>query len=75
MSTQVPRPIFVDYFSLFTTWCHSVIVDDGRLSSVGNDGFKCSVGENTILSETGDASVTESSDIPTLDCRSSGDKV
>ena len=74
MSTQVPRPIFVEYFSPFAPWCNSVIVDDGCLSNVGTDGSECSVGENTILSETGDASATESSDVPTLDSGSSRDK-
>ena len=72
--TQVPRPMFVDYFSPFAPWCYSVILDYGSLLTVGNDGFECSVGENTILSEIGDASATESSDVPTLDSGSSSDK-
>ena len=54
MTTQVSRPMFVNYFFLFAPWCNSVIVDDGWLSTVGNDGSECSVGENTVLSETGD---------------------
>ena len=66
--------MFVHYFSLFAPSCDSVIVDDGCLSTVGNDSSECSVGKNTILRETGDASATESSDVPTLDSGSSGDK-
>ena len=71
MSTQVPPPIFVHYFSPFAPRCDSVIVDDGCLSTVGNRGSECSVGENTILSETGDAFATESSDVSKLDSGSS----
>ena len=74
MSTQVPRPMFGNYFCAFAPWCNSVIVDDGCLLTVGNDGSKCPVDENTILSETGDASATESSNVLTLDSRSSGYK-
>ena len=42
--------------------------------TVGNDGCECSVGENTILRKTGDASATQSSNVPALDSGSSGDK-
>ena len=64
----------VDYFPPFATWCYSVIVVDGCLSTVGNNGSKCSVGKNTILSETGHMSATESSNVPMLDSESSTDK-
>ena len=74
MSNPVPRPMFVDDFSPFAPCCESVIVDDGWLSPVGNNGFECSVGENTILSKIADASATESSDVPMLDSGSSSDK-
>ena len=42
--------------------------------TVGNDGSECSVSKNTILSDRGDASGTESSNVPMLDSGSSGDK-
>ena len=71
MSAQVPRPMFVDYLSLFPPWCVLVIVDNGCASAFSNDGSQCSVGENTTLSETEDASVTESSNVLTLDAVSS----
>ena len=74
MSTQVPWPMFVDYFSPFALCCDSGIKDDSCQLIVGNDGFECSVGANTILSEAGDTSVTESSNEPTQDCESSNDK-
>ena len=64
--------MFVIYFSMFTVWCNSVIVDDGCLSTTGNNVSKCSVGKNTILSKTGDTSATESSDVPILNSGSSG---
>ena len=67
MSTQVPYPVFVYYLSPFAPWYDSVIVDDGCLSTVGNEGSKCSVGENTALNETGDASATMASNLTTLD--------
>ena len=66
--------MFVAYVSPFTPWCDAIVPDDCSPLNVGNDASKCSVGENTILSETGDASATESSNVPTLDSRSSGDK-
>ena len=53
--TQVPPLMFVVYFSPFAPECYAIIVDDSCLSTVGIDGSKCSVGENTILRETGDA--------------------
>ena len=74
MSTQVLRPMFVDYFSLFAPYCDAVIVDDGCLSTVGIDGSECSGGENTVPSERGNASGTESCNLFTLQSRSSGDK-
>ena len=67
MLIQVPWPMFVDYISPFGPWCHSVIVDTCCLLTVGNNGFECSVDENTVFSETGDTSTTESSDILILD--------
>ena len=72
MSTQVPRPMFVDNFSVFATWFDSVIKDDSCRLTVSNDGSWCSVGKMTALSETGDAYTTESSDVPTLDSVSPG---
>ena len=74
MSPQVPRPMFVDCFSTLAPWYDSVIVDDAGLSTVGNDGSECSVGDNTILTVIGDASVTGSSDVALLHSRSSSDK-
>ena len=74
MLPQVPQPMFVDYFSAFTSACDSVISDDSCLSTADSDGSNSSVGENIILSETGEASGTESSNVPILDCRSSNDK-
>ena len=74
MSTQVLWPMFVYYFSPFAPWCNSFIIDDGCLLTVGNDGSECSVSENTVRSVTGEVFVTESSDVPTLDSGSSGDK-
>ena len=74
MLSHVPRPMFVDYFSSFAPWCHTVIVDKGCQSTVGNDGFKCSVAKNTIVSETGDESAIECSDVHMLDSGSSGNK-
>ena len=74
MLTQVPLPMFLDYFSLLAPWYDSVIVDAGCLLTVGNNGFMCSVGDNTVLSETGDTTATESSDVSTLDSGSSGNK-
>ena len=74
MSIQVPWPRFIDYFPPFVPWCDSVIVDDACPSTVGNDVSVYSVGENTIVSETGDVFVTVSSDVATLDSASAGDK-
>jgi hypothetical protein len=75
MSAEGPRLMFVDYFSPFAPWCDTPVDDNGDcLSTVGCDGSECSVGENTVLSETGDASGTGSSDVLTLDSGSSGDK-
>ena len=74
MLTQVPRAMFVTYFSLFAPWCDSVIKDDSCLLTVGNDGSECSVDENTILSEIADASATESSNVLIVDSGSSRDK-
>ena len=42
--------------------------------TVGNDGSECSVSENTVLSQTENTSVTDSSDVPTLDSESSSSK-
>ena len=67
MSTPVPWPMLVDYFSPFTSWCDSVLVNDCCLLTVGNDGSMCSVSENTALSETGDVSASASSNVPILD--------
>ena len=66
MLTHVPRAIFLAYFSTFAPWCDSFIVDHSSLSTVGNVGYELSVSKNTILRETGEVSVTESSDVPTL---------
>ena len=66
--------MFVDYFSPFAPWCNSVIVDDSCLLPVGNDCSECSVGVNTILSETIDMSGTVCSDVPLRDSGSSGSK-
>ena len=66
--------MFVAYVSPFTPWCDAIVPDDCSPLNVGNDASKCSVGENTILSETGDASATESSNVPMLDCGSSGNR-
>ena len=66
MSTLVPLPIFVDYFSPFAPMYDSIMVDDSCQSIVGNDTTKCSVGKNNILSKTRDASVTKSSNVPTM---------
>ena len=74
MSTPVPRPIFVDNFSAFAPWCNSVSVDVGCLLTVGNECSECSVGGNAVLSETADASATESSNVPTLDSGSSSNQ-
>ena len=74
MLTQVPRPMFVDYFSAFAPWCDSGTVDNGCLSTVVNDGSKCSLSKNAVRSETRDASSTESSDVPMLESASSCDK-
>ena len=74
MPTQVPWLMLVTYFAPFALWCDSVIVDNGCLLTVGNDCYGSSVGENFILSETGDVSVTKSSNVPMLDSESSGYK-
>ena len=66
--------MFVNYFSLFGSCCNSVIIDNHCLSSVGNNGFDCSVAENTIFSDTGDALIRKSFDVPTLDCGSSSNQ-
>ena len=66
--------MFVDYFFPFAPYCDCVIVDNGCLSTVGNDGSKCSVSKNTILRKIGDVSATESSNVPALDSAFSGDK-
>ena len=66
--------MFVDNFSAFSPSCNSVIVDDSILSTLGNDGSKCSVSKNTILRKPGDTSVTESSNVLMLDSGSCGDK-
>ena len=50
------------------------MVDDGCLSTVGTDGSLYSVGGNTIVNETGDASVTASFNVPLLNSRSSSNK-
>ena len=74
MSPQVPGPMFDDYFSALASCCNSVIIDDGCLSTVGNDGSDCYVGQNSILRETGDMHATESSNVPTLDSGSCSNK-
>ena len=74
MSTQVPSLMFVAYLSPFASWCVSITCDDSGLSTIGNDGCKCSVVENTILSQTEDMYVTKSSDVLMLDSESSGNK-
>ena len=74
MSTQFSRPMFVNSFSLFAPWCEPSITDDSCLFPIGDNATEFSVGENTILSETGDASISESSDVPTLDSASVGHK-
>ena len=51
------------------------MVHNSCLSTIGNDGFECSVGKNSILTETGDTSTTKSSDIPGLDSGSSSNKI
>ena len=66
--------MFVDYFSTFTAWCNSVIIDNCCLFTVGNDNSKCCVGENTVLNEVGDVSTTVSFDIPAVDSAFSNDK-
>ena len=71
MSTQVSRPMFVNYYSLFAPRCYPVIVDNSGLSNLVNDGSECSVGKNTIFIEAGDASATVSSDVLALDSGSS----
>ena len=58
----------------FTPYCDSFIKDDSCLSTVANAGPKCSVGEHTILSKTGDGSATKSFYVPTLDSATSDDK-
>ena len=74
MLTPIPQPIFVHYFSLFAPWCHSVVKDGSCLSTVGNDGYKCSVSTNTILSKRRHSFVTKSSNGPTQDSKSSDNK-
>ena len=74
MWTEVPRSICVDYLSLFAPCYDYVIIDDGCPSTVDNNGCEGSVGETTMLTEIGDAAATESSDVPTLDSRSSVNK-
>ena len=71
MVTPVPWPIFIDYLSLFTPWYNIIIVDNICLSTLVNDSSACSLSENTILSDTGDAYATESCDVPILDSGSS----
>ena len=74
MSTQVPQPVLVNNFSLFASRSDSIVIDNSCLSTVDNDVSECSVSRNTVLSKTGDMSATESSDMPTLDSGSFGDK-
>ena len=57
MLTEVPWPMFVNYISTFSPWCHSVIVNDNSLLHVDHNVSKCSVDENTILSKILDVSV------------------
>ena len=64
----------VNYFSPFTSQCNSVIINDSCLSTLSNDDSACSVGVNSILSETGDTSATESSNFPELDSKSPHNK-
>ena len=74
MSSQFPRPMFVDNFSPFPPWCDSGIKDDSCLFTIGNDRSPCSVAEKTILSERGDVSVTHFSNVLTLNSRSFSNK-
>ena len=67
MSTQVPHAMFVASFSPFTPYCNSAIPDNSCPFPIGNDGSIYSVRENTILSERGDVSASESSNVPILD--------
>ena len=64
--------MFVDYFSPFSPCCDSVIVDDGCLSTVGNNSSEYYICENTLLNETVDVSTPGSSYVPVLDSGSSG---
>ena len=64
----------VDYFSSFATCCDSVINADCCLSNVANASSRCSTSEKTIVSERGDVSATESSDVPTMESGFSSDK-
>ena len=50
------------------------MVDNGYLSTIGNDGSEYSVGKITILCKIGDAAVTESHRVLMLDSASYGDK-
>ena len=74
MSTQVPHPIVVNYFFLFTLRCDPVTKDASCLSTIDNDGSTYSVSKNSILRETGSASTTESFDVSMLDSGFSDDK-
>ena len=59
--------MFVDHYSPFAPWCHSVIVDNGYLSTVGNDVYECSISKNPILSKRYNESAIDSFDVCILD--------
>ena len=65
--------MFVNDLSLFAPCCKSVLVDDRCLSNVGNDGSRCSVGENSVLCRRGDTSVPVSCDGCPLELQLSND--
>lgn len=67
MLTEVPHLMIVDYCSTFPPKCDSVMKDDSALSTVGHDGSEYSVSENTILTESEDASITKSYYVYLLD--------
>ena len=62
--------MFIDYFLAFAHACDFVIVNVGFLLTVSNDGSACFVAKDTVLSEIGDTSITDSSNVRALDSRS-----
>ena len=64
----------VEYFATFSAWCDSVVKDESSLLTIGNDGSKCCVSENTMLTQIGDVSAAESSDVHIVGLGSSSDK-